>query len=430
MEKEINMENKVESEDIEKAEEILFNKWLFEELLDDSVAPTVNPESLVEIMIESKRHNFPVVSLSVGCQQFAEVSGDEGVAVNIVKGLDDGEGSRADRFAESLASLQNALLSWGVKLNLLMTMSDMEGNAFIHNHKSQGIFESESVKSLMEDNSQKMKNLVTKHGGDIAMFSHFEVLKKNIQINSFTDLISRMEFSDGEIPEVIEIHDILWELYEIDPIILTDWVRGETDSPIIWFDLMSPLAGEHREKLQNEIQKSNPEMPILALIKNSGKWETPPEAHQLFHSKEEFVSQILGLKASPKDRENWIRELMSKEDSNLEDFLRMLGISIKVEDVQSKNKSIGILEKIVFGDKEINENGLGIERISVPRNVNLKLLLSEKLNQRRGHISHLIKSGAVRLNDETIDNHFIEVKKGDLLQVGKKVKFMLDIDEG
>jgi hypothetical protein len=310
-----------------------------------------------------------------------------------------------------------------------MTMSDMEGNAFVHNHKSKGIFESEKIKMLMRDNSERMRNLVRKHGGDITMFSHFEVLKQKIQTESFVDLISRMEFSRGEIPEKIDIHEMLWELYEIDPVILVDWVKEETDCPTIWFDLMSPLAGEHREKLQGEIKRSNPNMPILALLNNSGKWETPPEAHQIFDSKQKFVSRILGMKASPRDRDNWVRELMSKDDNHLEEFLNLLGISTIVKDIKSKNIAIGILEKIVFGDKRAHIDGLDIEKITLPRNVNLKIFLSEILNQPRSHISNLIKSGAVKINDNPIHNHIVKVEQGDLLQVGKKVKFKVVIDE-
>jgi len=115
MEREINMENRIESEDIEKAEEILFNKWLSEELLCDTVAPTVNRERLIDILLESKREESPIVSLAVGCQQFAEVAGDDGFAVNTVKELNDSRGSRADRFAKSLASLQKVQMRTSLK---------------------------------------------------------------------------------------------------------------------------------------------------------------------------------------------------------------------------------------------------------------------------------------------------------------------------
>jgi RNA-binding protein YlmH len=106
-----------------------------------------------------------------------------------------------------------------------------------------------------------------------------------------------------------------------------------------------------------------------------------------------------------------------------------LGISITVKNIQSKNIAIGTLEKIVFGDKRTNIDGLNIQEISLPRNANIKISLSEILKQPRSHISNLIKSSAVKINDNPIDNHIVEVEQGDVLQVGKKVKFKVVIDE-
>jgi len=430
MEKEIDMGNKIESRDLQEAEQLLFRIWLDQEILNDVISPTINQENFKDILVESRHLNGKVVGLAPGCQQFAEVSGDNGLAVNTVKELDTSIGSRADRFAQALSLFQQAFLSWGIEFKIFMTMSDMEGNAFIHNHKSQGMFQESRIKQIMNSSLREMSSLVSKHGGNIEMFSHIEALKELLNVDDFSEVLRSIGFISGDFSRDVDIHKMLWRLYETDPIILIQWLKQKTLDPIVWFDLMSPLAGEHRIKLQKEIIKNHPNMPILSLIRNAGKWETPSEAHQIFLGKERFISNILGISSDPNDRNLWIREVMSKDDDILERFLRELGLNVNIIDVESKNKAIGILERLTFGQQSLKTEGIQLEEILLPKQTNIKEALSDKLNKSRSHIFNLIKSGAITINEERLSSNIIQVNQGDILQVGKKTKFVININEG
>ena len=76
-------ENVIEKIDWEKTQELLFTKWLKEEVLINTVAPTVNESTLIEMLVESSVEKAPVIGLAVGCQQFAEVAGDGDEAVTV-----------------------------------------------------------------------------------------------------------------------------------------------------------------------------------------------------------------------------------------------------------------------------------------------------------------------------------------------------------
>ena len=99
----------------------------------------------------------------------------------------------------------------------------------------------------------------------------------------------------GDVEE--SVGELLSALYELDPALLPNVVSnmlrqetGETEAGLVWFDLMSPLAGIHRERLHKFIGKHHPDMPVVALLQNAGKWETAPEEVREFASKKEFVS--------------------------------------------------------------------------------------------------------------------------------------------
>ena len=423
------MRNTIEEHEIQDAEQILFQEWLRNEVFSDTVAETVNEQELLECLLDAKKERSGIVGLAVGCQQFSEVSGDNGTAVNIVKELDTSENSRVDRFAEGIASLQQSLRTWGVSLEFFLTLSDIEGKAFVHNHKGEGMFEESKIQKIMNENLDSMKETVSKHGGRIEMFSHFEVLKSKLGVDSFIDLLSRMDFTNGEIPTEIDIQTMLWEFYEIDPVFLTEWVRSKTDKPIVWFDLMSPLAGEHRKKLQGEIKTNHPDMPIVSLLRNSGKWETPPDSHRTFRSKQQFVSDILGIVANTQDKSSWITELMSKDDRAIEAFLHRIGLEVFISSLSNKNDAIGILERITFGEQSMKREGLEIEEVLLPSEINMKSFLADKLNKTRGHIFNLIKNGSVKINGTQISGIVVNMNHGDLIEVGKKTKFKVCIDD-
>lgn len=420
-------ENIMENLKINEAENALFLKWIQEEVLNDTVAPTINEDHLIEMLLKGREENEGIVGLAVGCQQFAEVSGDEGEAVNMVMPLNNRSGSRADRFAIGIASLQKALDSWGVHFHLVMTMSDMEGNAFIHNHQSKGLFEKEKVQSVMQQSSQEMAKLIKQHGGSVDMFSHIKVLMEGMDARNFAEVVKRMTFSQGSFPNEIDIHEMLWELYETDPIFLVNWVQQNFTDNIVWLDLMSPLAGEHRVKLQGEIQHNYSDMPILALLSNSGKWETPPDAHREFTSRVAFVSDILGMKASPQDRPNWLRELMSKSDDLLIGFLSSLGISIAISGINEKNLAIKTIELLAFGDNQMAIAGLEVQEVIINDGETLKALLARVTNQKSSHIFNLACQGQIRVNGEIISPAQLSGGVLDVIsvQIGKKVNLVV-----
>ncbi|HVX92504.1 MAG TPA: hypothetical protein VHA74_00120, partial [Candidatus Dojkabacteria bacterium] len=111
---------------IKTAEKSLFNKWVEECLLLNNPVPCVNKESFKHMLDDCKEDSEPIVFISIGCQQFATVSDNNGDSLDIVTNLSTHAGSRADKWSKGIASMQKALTSFGITNTLFLTLSNVE----------------------------------------------------------------------------------------------------------------------------------------------------------------------------------------------------------------------------------------------------------------------------------------------------------------
>ena len=412
----MNIEMDQKDQKIEDLERHLFNRWIDEELFKDQLCPPINAVNLIDDFNVSRQTGKSVDFLAVGCQQFSEVSDEDGNAVNIPSSMNIDVTHRFGRFVNEISSLFNSLGSFGVSARLAITFSDAE--SFLTKGLHGKMFREMNIEELVKENDRKFLDKMRESNIKTVVFSHVDALTKQLCVESFDDLVD-VFFQKEEKPTVEKFLDRLYhsDPENLPPVVIREiFSKGEELSlDLVWLDLMSPLAGDHRARLHGSIKKLQPDMPVLAPFHNSGKWETAVEPERIFKNKFEFISSILNI--SPrKKKESWLRNALSVPDKNMEDFFKSLGLDIEINNPRSKEQAVKILEKLTFG----TENFQLVEEVPFTRVDTVKSIIVRKSGWAGSHVFNLIRNGNVKKNGEIISvSQMSDLHDGDLLSVGK-----------
>lgn len=397
----------------EDMEENLFLKWIDEEFLPNHVCEPVNVHRLVDDLLASKERGECLDFLGVGCQQFSEVSDGNGESVSIPTRMRIDSTHRFGRFSNEIISLFKSLESFGVKPRLAITFSDAESELTKIKHKDM----LHDMDAILESNDREFTEKLEADNVKVVAFSHVEALKSILRVSNFDDLIEKF-FDKNEEPTVEEFLD---RLYNSDPVNLPPLVQdilsplGEENSvDTIWLDIMSPLAGDHRDRLHNAIKEFQPDMPIIVPFRNSGKWETAVEPERVFKNRFEFISHLLSI-SSKKKKDAWLRNALTCSDEKLEMFFNSLGLDMSINGPEDKEKAVKLLEKFTFGTEEFSL----IEEIGFNDGDTVKTILVRKTGWTGSHISRLIQIGAVKVNGSPITwKDMRSIKPSDVVSVG------------
>lgn len=428
MEHEIMKENQINPEILKFANRQVFDRWIQEELLPNMAKPTTSIDNLKSILSEALDTEEEVPFITVGCQAMDTVAVGDGQAMSIVTGFGKRTNSRSLRWAQGIAGFQRALLSFGVRSRVFLTLSDIQLLAQqIDNPENADLVD----KEIMQENINFMVGVIERHGGNVTPFTHSTLLMRGCGVCSMQELISVLlpEWEGEKLTHTTTgdtTEPLPTALYNADPTLLPTQLLGETTNDLVWLDMMSDLATTDHDQLKASIERSLPNTPLISPTANGGNWSAAGEPVSSFRSKIEFVAALLGIDISDlEDRQAQVLRIQNNvSDKVLVEFLSTLGIEASINDLVTRETTIQSLELVVFGDSQFS-----IEQIPEVEfnNSRIKDLIMEVGNVHGKQAVIQLGQGIVKVNGNVITDLNFVPQNGDNIAVGRKLKFKLII---
>lgn len=399
-------------------------KWWFDDTASNQMNTLSNEDFLKEMIAKSFKNGREIVFVATGCQNWVDVFDDDDQTIPMIKLIP--MKGRSQRFAKEIASFQNALTSFDVPNVVFLTLSNVDSILHMNEGKMPQGVTLDEVKKICDESATRIENMISKNGGNAIMFDHLDIVSDVLGEQNLNTLARQI--SDNE-----ELNDesFLFKLYELDSKILGNQLvqkailGGSNPLGFVWIDMMSPIAGIHREMMHKFLKENAVDLPIINPFANAGKWDTAVCPKSRFSTKLEFLSTVLNIPTS--SRETWIRNLLSKSDEDIELLLQRIGVKSSINSMIDKNRAVSKLETIIFGSSNIRED-IGTEKVMVLKNDSSISLIARKTSQPRNHIRSLLREGGIRVDGEKVFEDF-ELLDGQILSVGKKIKFKLEIDD-
>lgn len=418
--------NKIDNDpqrDLDFASEIdrvLLEEWLdlFQEQNDIGIH---NEDVWRDIILGSQSSGKDVLLLSIACPLWVKASDSKGVEAKFVREIPNS--ARLSRFSKEMSNFQKSLKTFDVSITPAITVTSIESWFLWHFGSERVPSDPNELDKMMESSTEILTSKLKDEECSILPFDHLGLFMSNEN----TETLSRLfdEFNDTSDKSRLED-----KMFEHDVTQLPESVfhiaesKGLNPCGIVWVDMMSRGAVD-RDKLNTMISEKNPTLASIAPFRNNAKWSSPVDSEFRMPTKIEFISEKIGLSDNSKgSKDNIMREILSKPDKKIEEFLGSLGIDFSIESMNQKNRAVELVEKLMFGENTFFREQM-VESVNISEGQTLLEVLSSTLNQKKNHIRSLIFDGAVKINGEKIGDPMINAENNMLVKVGRKTVLKL-----
>lgn len=334
---------------VKQGEQQMFVDWMttFQSALPH---PIHNFDRFSEAINTSRVQQTEVGLLFVGCQNWRETS--EGSNRYTVTPIEPTM-RRAKQTARRIANIQTAFDSFGIRTKSCLTISRTEAvlATTLANNRTLAISEA-GVHQVSEQSQATMEGLIVANGGTVDVFNDLEVMMQDGNCQTYQDLYHHITGTSAA-DESTFYRGFYHTMTRSFPRHMATLNRLN-DQPV-WMDLMSPLAGSHREDLKAATTHVAPPLAMVVPSINSGKWWSDTDEEETpIPTKVEFVSASLGIDVGvlkqTDGRTAWLSRVQGKNNSHVTEFLNHIGVQIPIDTGERKLAAVRLIDAITFGD--------------------------------------------------------------------------------